>query len=409
MLLKTKLLAICLMIFSESKSQEFTKYPNGLIYSESTMKQLHYIVDSLNFKFDRCELTRSYYSMYQATGHFISFTSKQAVEAKKAIENGISFADFISKYDAAKQDTNLLIIRFEYTDYNNEDVVEFECIGPGDNHRVSFSKGKEMKQLQFLNQWIYNFYESTDKPSLYAFFITREFKQQTIPEKYARMIQYTDCLIDTTQLIYTENADYGDYEVPNNFDKLSMDKKKKVLEEMRSTKVMGYCSMDTRPRTYALQMAQVAAETYTWEIFLRAHLNIMNDYFERASDGSYAWGARQTYLRELEELEIDIADLLFGISLRIENPSKNHYFGDVSRLGRALSEAQLANDIEAEMLSMISDEQLDDFNRLIIYYLFLNYNYYIQDDLQKQLNKNLLAEAVSTFPSHLLTHIEFEE
>ena len=112
---------------------------------------------------------------------------------------------------------------------------------------------------------------------------------------------------------------------------------RKAPEYKRNRVVVGGCSMDNSPRLHALNIARLSAETVNWETFLRAHLDIMNDRFERVSDGSYAQAGRQTYLRELEELDINVPDLLLGISLRIENASRNHYFGSLSRLGRALA------------------------------------------------------------------------
>ena len=164
--------------------------------------------------------------------------------------------------------------------------------------------------------------------------------------------------------------------------------------------------MDNSPRIHAMNIAVLSAETVNWETFLRAHLDIMNDRFERVSDGSYAWSGRKTYIRELEELDINVADLMLGISLRIENPSQNHYYGSISRIGRALSETQNSNEIETKMLEMIQDSQLDDHNRLLIYYLFQNYNYYIKDEAQKAQNTNKLKTAVQTLPDYLSTRLE---
>jgi hypothetical protein len=56
----------------------------------------------------------------------------------------------------------------------------------------------------------------------------------------------------------------------------------------RNRVVVGFCSQDASPRYHAQKIAVLAAETTNWEIFLRAHLNIMNDRFPRNSDGSYA-------------------------------------------------------------------------------------------------------------------------
>ena len=41
---------------------EFGNSSNGLIYSDTTIKQLKFIVDSLNLKFKVCDLYKTYYS-----------------------------------------------------------------------------------------------------------------------------------------------------------------------------------------------------------------------------------------------------------------------------------------------------------------------------------------------------------
>jgi len=76
--------------------------------------------------------------------------------------------------------------------------------------------------------------------------------------------------------------------------------------------------MDSSPRYHELSIAELAEETVNWEIFLRSHLDIMNDNFNRMSDGSYAWAGRKTYIKELEILYINVLDLVLGISIRIE-------------------------------------------------------------------------------------------
>ena len=113
----------------------------------------------------------------------------------------------------------------------------------------------------------------------------------------------------------------------------------KALELKRNRIVVGQCSMDDRPRIHAMNIAQLAGESLNWDVFLRAHLNIMNDRIDRISDGSWAWESRHTYIKELEELHFDVVSLLLGIALRAEDLPKNHYYGGNSRLGRAIDES----------------------------------------------------------------------
>ena len=127
----------------------------------------------------------------------------------------------------------------------------------------------------------------------------------------------------------------------------------------------------------------------------------MNDRFSRVSDGSYAYAGRNTYIRELEELGIDVASLIFGIAFRIDNPSGNHYFGDITRLGRALSESADRADIERKMLAMAVDDSLDLNNRLGMYYLFVNYAYSLKNEDEKKAALAKVRLVAATFPDFL--------
>ena len=151
-----------------------------------------------------------------------------------------------------------------------------------------------------------------------------------------------------------------------------------------------------------MSIAELSAQTVNWETFLRAHLDIRNDRFERVSDGSYAWAARKTCLRELEELDINVPDLMLGISLRIDNPSHNHYFGSLGRLGRALAETQQPRELEQRLLGLVADPALDTYNRVLAYYLFLNYNSYLEDKPIQQQNVARLNAAVQKLPPYLV-------
>jgi hypothetical protein len=474
---------------SFSQDTEFGKSNNGLIYTDKTVKQLKFIVDSLNLKFKVCELNKTYLSEFQAKAHFISLVSGEITDAKKDIEANISFDDFIKKYSNSEVEKELLVVKFKYKNYKEKDIINFRSIELNNEyeHEFNFEKNLINYEKPLKGKWIYRHYNKTEysKESIQALYFIEEFSQKPIPDIYARMIQYSDCMVDTSTQIFYEKAyrsgvrysndepskskefmDYidkstnkpeynkKDYEIyskkyqrwdslrismveslKNNDEKFSKllieavkeaiikgsidDKfeeyvglfysKKTALELKRNRIVVGGCSKDNSPRIHALNIAKLSAETTNWEIFLRSHLDIMNDRFERASDGSYAWGQRKTYIKELEVLDINVLDLILGISLRIENPSKNHYYGNIGRLGRALSETNKSSEIEAKMLQMVSDNQLDDYNRILIYYLFLNYNYNLDDKQKQAVNKEKLMKAVKTLPKYLATKITTEK
>ncbi len=479
---------------------EFKTYSNGLIYSPATMDKLHKVVDSLQLKFKTCDLHKTYYAKKQAKGHYFRLEGKKTKELKKDLEKNISWSELTKKYEKLEIDSNLLLT--SYIDKEEKELTIYGLIvEKGDNRRVEEKyKGKLPKSYTyFFDFWSYN------KGSIKGFYITQDFATQPLITPYARMIQYTDCMVDTTTEVLYENAErkwwiecsqtdtlsntYDKFDYPNkpmqpdyntyyyekwynkpkdSIEQLRRDStksvialyyrqkylwdslrneefrtkiletvefqaqlksflphaqqhrcsndlidrwlatyvsKEAVLEMKRKRRVVGGCSQDQSPRYHAVEIAMLAAETAKWEVFLRSHLNVMNDRFERVSDGSYAWGRRQTYIRELEELGINVTDLLLGICLRVENPSQNHYFGTIWRVGKALAETQNPDQVETKLLAMIADQELDTYNRLMMYYLFTNYNQYLADKVRQQQNESKLQTAVLSLPDFIKSRI----
>ncbi len=473
---KLTILGIILFLVSmpcRSQRGEFKMYSNGFMYSDETINQLKFIVDSLNIKFQACELEREYLSKNQAKANFVIFKNKNIQNLKEDLLNNISFDDFVIKYPEAKVEEDLLVVKYSSIE---EGDIQITINSQIEESRIRFTDTSNWNNSSVKGSWIFTFFEETSysDAEIWAFYFASEFESKPLTEKYARLIQYADCMIDTSHLVYSENARFENFQmkVPSKtrkflryvnrktkkpkFKKKNEDyfedfvrwdttkfasidsilvKKKKfhsllrnavseskkvgysnrnfeqyvnryyskelALDLKRSRIVYGRCSMDNSPRRHALEIALLSAETVNWDIFLRAHLDIMNDNFHRASDGSYAWGGRKTYLKELEELEIEIHDLLLGICLRIENPSANHYYGSIHRIGRALSETKDTDGIEVKMLDMIKDNNLDHFNRILIYYLFKNYNYHLDNEKTKLENDMKLQEAKNQLPPYL--------
>jgi hypothetical protein len=140
-----------------------------------------------------------------------------------------------------------------------------------------------------------------------------------------------------------------------------------------------------------------------------AHLNIMNDRFDRNIDNGLAQRSRATYIKELEELNINVTNLLFGILFRVRNPAENQYFGNIGRVGRALSETKNQHEVEQRMLSIISDPTLDDYNRVLFYDLFLNYNWHIKDKKINKANEAKLAVVYGKLPNYLKEELIYKE
>jgi len=401
-------IVIGLLLCSNAKCQnEFKTYDNGLIYSKPIMTKLSKIVTDLNLKYKSCEL-KTFYAKPQTIGHYFKLEGSLAKQAKQDLANKISFDDFVKKYPLAKVSKNILIVKFRYKNYKNKNEIVFREVNPnGDGYEFT-TTNTNLYFDNMANQWLFNYYKKDDysSESITSFFFPENFKSISLPEKYSRMVGYADCLIDTTETKIYKDAVHGSISLPENYEKLGQNEKADILEEMRKTKVVGGCSMDESPRIHAINIAVLSAETTNWEVFLKAHLDIMNDKFERISDGSYAWARRETYIKELEELDINVKDLIFGISLRVENVSENHYNGNISRIGRALAESKFKNDIENEMILIIENTLLDDYNRLIAYFLFDNYIYYLKDGKDESVNK--IKKATESLPEYLKQKIKHD-
>ena len=388
--MKNTLLIFVLIISSLSATiaQEFETHPNGLMYSQSTINHLSHIVDSLNLKFKTCDKEGTHFSKKQTVGHFIFIEGAKSKTALDDMKNGISFKKFKHKYaDAASPKSLLIKYQNQISVYPQDRAIWFEDLSKQSNNEG----------------WIWEYSEATEysKERISAVYFSTPFQTYELPEKYVRMIQYADCMIDTSSTNFKGEMDGNATFIPNNFDEMSLIEKKKLLDEFRSTRVVGYCSQDNRPRAHARNIAILAAESLSWEVFLRAHMNIMNDRFERQSDGSYAWGQRKTYLKELEVLDINTLDLLFGTSLQISDASQNHYHGSIGRIGRALSDAKDPAKVESKLIEIIKDDSLDDYNRLVFYFIYTHFTYNSYDKTEEEIVKKKNKRANKFLPEYL--------
>lgn len=95
-------------------NSEFHKNKNGLIYSESDVAALRFVVDSLNLKFKTCDLNKKYNAYPQAHAYSINFSSNtnDLSEIVSALKSSADFNTLINKYDSliSKSDSNLLVV-----------------------------------------------------------------------------------------------------------------------------------------------------------------------------------------------------------------------------------------------------------------------------------------------------------
>jgi hypothetical protein len=400
----TLLFLFCCTISAYSQEKEFPTYRNGLIYSERTMGKLSHIVDSLNLKYKTCNFNTTFYSKSQALGHLIEVDSSSIAEALKDLEKGITYEEFVTKYPKSVVKENVLFTKGKYKDYRQRDLVSIDEVDLKNENGFSYyTYDMSLYDYDISDSWLDDYSEKTEysKESLTIVFFPQNFTSAPIPKQYSALIGYSDCLIDTTTAKLKNKLKEGKPWIPKNWKSLPINQKVQLLDKLRSTRVVGECSMDFAPRVHAINIALLAADTYNWGVFLKAHLDVMNDQFERMSDGSYAWETRATYIKELEALNIDVPNLVIGMSFQIENPASNHYFGRAGRVGRAIAESKNRPEIEQAILSIIADKELDMYNRLLFYSLFYSYNYYLPNKAVQKENASRLAKVSSTLPDYV--------
>ncbi|MGQ0740575.1 MAG: hypothetical protein ACT4OJ_16115 [Bacteroidota bacterium] len=457
----------------DAERSEFTTNPNGLMYSEGDMKHLRFIVDSLTLRFKTCDLNKVFWSKPQTKTYTVTFQSetndlKEIIEDMKA---GIPPGDLLKKYASFIKTSNVSRIIIK----SGKDTYLSGSPASGYD-RVSLTDEKKFNARKISNKWSYTYDpkgEYQKYNSLDGFFFSGEFESVSIPAEYGKLIQYVDCMIDTSSVVFlTDKADrrYDRDEMPvyaeiNNYINTAMKRKKngkddwefnyisadkikyateqlkndysfihlienaaivctetnqsndglealigefaskeKALYLKRCRRVVGQCSMDDSPRLHARSIALLAAEAHNWDIFLRAHLDIMNDRFERVSDGSYAWGQRKTYLKELEELNLNIVDLMLGLTLRTENAADNHYYGTIWRMGRALSESREKYLFEKKAIAIMKDNLLDEFNRGLVFLLYHSYTNYLENGEGKK-KRDELRNTIDSFPDFIQASI----
>lgn len=488
--MKTPALIIaCLLALGASAQQPKPEFQSDseFLYNQAIMDRLASIVDSLNIRFRSCGIERDYQALPQAMAHYFSVTSPDADQIAERIDNGLTFEAFQKEFPGAIE-YNHLVVRFEYVNYHGNAVIDFSTIAIKPYSEKSIERDADANIATYVkNKWLYDHWADGEYSSegIRGFYFTENFREPLLNEKYARMIQYSDCMVDTSATVMIESEkkstkshddetpvsiflDYVDtetnrpaylegkvsdkereayYDAYYHWDsthlavmdeKLSADSHflnllevavtysldsgvrrerletyawrylspSSALELKRRRKVYGTCSMDQRPRLHAKEIAELSAEVANWEVFLRSHLDLMNDRFERMSDGSYAQPYRQTYIRELEALDINTMDLMLGISLRYQDPHPNHYYGSIARVGRALSESEQREAFVSEIKLMCADTTLDDYNRVLAYFLLLNQAYHRLDEADREAAIADAQESVALLPEHFRVRFE---
>jgi hypothetical protein len=164
---------------------------------------------------------------------------------------------------------------------------------------------------------------------------------------------------------------------------------------------------ELRPRLDEMHIAYLAAELGNWPVFLRTQLSLAIDPSGNFPDSSRP-GYRTNFLRELEELNIDVDDILLGYQLA--SLWTDQRFSGAKLLGRALAlEGGDRHRIEETVLQLIGDKGLDVYHRLEMHYLFLNYESFLPAGPERSKAIIRLMKADSTLPDYLSATVKVQE
>jgi hypothetical protein len=449
-----------------------------------------HLIDSLHVRYKSCE-AKTYLALPQGMATVVT-VSGNTTNARAAMQRNIGLEEFRKQFPAADLQTGHWMVKLRYFIADSVARLYYYSLHPKEDFSMYCNATVDTDKTQ---GWII-FDEYEDE---FTAIYLDGLKQTALPERYGALLQYVDCMVDTTTKIVignreevaewplgsdaeelpkdscvtaffalvndypgapqkpAENQDYDSYIVQyEEYARLYHETRKiriatldsnmrsvanrkllqaavdeaisgglqsydlefyveryisaqKALQMKRSYRVMGSCSMDSRPREHAREICRLAAEADQWDIFLRAHLDIMNDNFSRASDGSYAQAVRQTYLQELEALNINTIDLLLGSCLRASNTSDNHYDGSPSRIARALAESKDHAVISKLLKTMVSDTTLDLNNRVGMAWVLYGFTQNLEGGQVKTQAKRDFSEAIDQLPLGLRESFRDEE
>lgn len=117
------LLFILLGNICKAQGSEFDESKNGLIYNDNTISQLKQIVGSLNLKYKVCDINKVYKSKFIGKVHYITMEKGAIKQAKIDMDKNISFEKFIEKYNPTEVSKELLVVKYNYENYENKKIT----------------------------------------------------------------------------------------------------------------------------------------------------------------------------------------------------------------------------------------------------------------------------------------------
>lgn len=393
----------------------------NLEYSKETKDRLKQVVDSLHQNF-KSNQHQQFFSRPLSMGHYIRLDTveeKVLFQIQKDLKENISIDSFTQKYPQSIYVRNRLLHKYPPTIDSDGNLKVLVMVHERDdmfNWGIYFRNDSSIEQNLLTNKWVWIF--SPLKDSIHyrfkAIYFKENFNRKPFPEKYNHMIRYLDHMVDSTKVFY-ENRRAHAY-LPKNYDKLIFLEKKSVLDQLRGDL---FYEMDLEGGEDGiakqwLNIATVSADVNNWPVFIRAHLNIINDNFYRHHSPTDYSDQGYIYIRTLEELEVNVVSLLLATVLIVDGkkswPSlgEDSYRGVLPKIAHAIYVSAYKEQFKSIILEMISDDKLDMLNRLTMIELFKFINAFVINKKEKKINREALLEAIVTLPRNVYTRIDLK-
>ena len=409
---------------------DFPLHANGLLYDETLMSRLRHLADSVRSRVKQAGTEGDYYSPKQTTARLVRVDTGDIYGAFNDLKRGISFEAFVRKYPQTEGTSDPYVFAF-YLD-SVPIAVQLPETAAGliryrnlmmDTSVAIYYKDARLEDLRFSPstfgpaQNVFDNYidrKGDSAVGIYRRTHAYEHPRNALMEDFLVKRRYIDSLaVDTTfkRLLATAGAEVREKKYrPFIYLERYMDaySPEAALDIRRSWQEVATCGMDhLTHRPYVMHIAYLAAETGNWPVFLQAQLSVAVDPDGQFPDSSRP-GYRSTFLRELEELNIGVDDILLGNELT--SPWPDPSFSRARELGRTLAlEGGDRHRLEETVLQLIEDNGLDTYHRLDMHYLFLNYESFLPAGSERSKALMRLEKADKTLPDYLSATVKVQE
>ncbi len=174
-----------------------------------------------------------------------------------------------------------------------------------------------------------------------------------------------------------------------------------LLAFHRNQAIRGSCSMDDRPIKQLEKIAHNAALLMDWDLFIKTHLDLINNRYLASAYSSYGVANRKNPANSLEII-FDPMDLFLGTILQYHQKSEKQYQSNRFQIAKSILALQEKEVLIEKLIEMSRHSGLDVYNRLCI----LDMLEYLHRLEPENLRESTLASIRAELPSNKQTLLE---